>query len=180
MSSYGYVQLFLLGLLCTGAISAATATCTIPQGESNIDVNQVYGDWFLGESHGVVDFEEDRSHCHTISLRKINENTLEFTATFSGRALSKNFTKGTAENAAIWKTEGEDRSGRFIYLSTDGTALALVICIPSQTEPISLLVSKQLPISSEKKGEFHLAVEQAGLSGHDTSTWESGATCPSA
>ncbi|XP_067003852.1 uncharacterized protein [Anabrus simplex] len=181
MSPYGYVQFFLLGLLCTGAVSAETATCTNPRAQSNIDMNQVYGDWFLGKAHGPATLTEDKSQCYTITLTKFNETTLEITSTYPGQTLRKVFTIENSENPGTWQAAGEERTVQVIYLSTDFTIMAIAGCIPNHAEPVCILISKQLPISSEKIEEVLHAVEHAGMSGHHHHfTWESEATCPSA
>ncbi|XP_068084059.1 uncharacterized protein [Anabrus simplex] len=178
MSPYGYVQLFLFGLLCTGAVSAETANCSYLQAQSNIDMNQVYGDWFLGKAKNSANLT--KSQCFPISIKKSDETTFDVTANYSEFILHQRYTIKSTENAGTWQAADGDRSELVIFLSTDGSIMALANCVPNPAEFGYILLSKHLPITSEKIEEFRLAVENAGISGQHLFTWESEAVCPSA
>ncbi|XP_067004802.2 uncharacterized protein [Anabrus simplex] len=176
MALHCHAQLFLFGVLCIGAVIAENVTCTDPQALSDIDLDKVYGDWFVGKAHGPVRFTNDRSHCYITSFIKINGTTLEATAEMDGVTTSRIF---TTENAGTWQDTFVDRSIQVIYLSADGTTLALAFCVPSYAEPGLLLLSKVLPISPDKIAEVNQAKEIAGVSVHDHRfKWDSEATCP--
>ncbi|XP_067004704.2 uncharacterized protein [Anabrus simplex] len=178
MSQCSYVQLFLLGLLCTGALSAPTATCTEPRAQSNIDINQLYGDWFLGKSSKEGYWNE--TQCYRMSVNKVDETTLEASIIYNGIKHAQTFTIVNTENAGTWQIPDSNRTLQVIYLSEDRTTMALCGCEAHHAEPASILLSKQLPVSLEKTEEFRLALELAGMSGDHQFVWESQATCSSA
>ncbi|XP_067004786.2 uncharacterized protein [Anabrus simplex] len=180
MSPSVYIQLFLCSLLCSGAISAENATCTNPRAQSNVDMNQVYSDWFVGQVNMPANATLPKTRCFTVSVKKMNESTLEVSMKIHEEIRRHVFSIGNAENAGTWQDINEDRTVQVIYLSADGTTMALACCVENRVEPLCILMSKQLPISSGKKEEVLQAVENAGITGsHCQFTWISEATCPS-
>ncbi|XP_067004787.2 uncharacterized protein [Anabrus simplex] len=181
MASYGYVQLFLFGLLCIGAASVGISACPTIRALSDLDINKLYGDWFVGKIVGLGNYEEDKSRCFGSSITKINETTLQFGVDDSG---PETYTIESSENAGTWR-DVDIKSlvpvMDVIYLSADRSTMELAFCIKNQTAPGLLLLSKQLPLSSEKKAELLHAEEIAGVQESIYSfKWESEATCPSA
>ncbi|XP_067004789.2 uncharacterized protein [Anabrus simplex] len=176
MASNGYVQLFLFGLLWIGAASAEISTCVTPPGISGHDINKVYGDWFVGRICGPNNIKLDKSACLGISIKKINETTLEIETPAKLPS-----TIDISENAGTWRFVDENRTSQVIYLSEDGSAMELAFCINNQTIPGLILISRQLPLSPEKKAEVLHAEEIAGVPEHNhLFKWESEATCQSA
>ncbi|XP_067004800.2 uncharacterized protein [Anabrus simplex] len=181
MAPYGYVQLFLFGVLCIGAVIAENATCTNPRALNDIDMDKVYGDWFVGKWYGPFNFTYDRSRCFSLNITKVNETTFEMIMETPSTPSSKIFTIEDSENAGIWFDVDIHRTVQVIYQSADGTAMALAFCVENETDPALTLLSKQVPVSPEKIAEFLHAQETAGMLGHNHRfKWDSGATCPSA
>ncbi|XP_067004782.2 uncharacterized protein [Anabrus simplex] len=179
MASYGYIQLFLFGLLCIGAASAESSTCTTPRALSGLDINKVYGDWFLEKRYGPDNMTLDKSLCVALSIKKINETTLEAALQIGNDTSGGTFTIENPENSGTWR-DG-DHTFKVIYLSADASVMEIAKCIENQTAPGLLLLSKHLPISPEKKAEVLHAEEIAGVTEHiHYFKWESEATCPSA
>ncbi|XP_067004803.2 uncharacterized protein [Anabrus simplex] len=141
-------------------------------------MNQVYGNWFLGKAKNSNDM--DKSKCFPITINKFDESTFEVTANYTEYILRQEYTIKNTENAGTWQGADGTRIDLVIYLSTDGTTMALANCLQSFGELGYALLSKRLPITSEKIEEFRLAVENAGMSGQNLFTWESKAACPSA
>ncbi|XP_067004300.2 uncharacterized protein [Anabrus simplex] len=177
MASHGYVQLFLFGLLCIGAASAESSTCTLPRGPSGLDINKVYGDWFVGHIHGPANYTVDKHRCLGSSIKKINETALQIELDVTA---SNTLTIENSENPGAWHDLDEDSGVQVIYLSADGSAMELAFCIKNQTAPGLLLLSKQLPLSSGIRAEIVHAEETAGVGENiNFFTWDSEATCPS-
>ncbi|XP_067004804.2 uncharacterized protein [Anabrus simplex] len=177
MSPCCYVQLFLFGLLSTGAVSAPTGECTNLRALSNIHLNQVCGDWFCGKSNRHVPM--DKSTCLRILLHKVDETTVAISLVLNETSLRQEYTTEDAENAGTLQMAGGNSTVQVIYMSEDGTAMGIASCVPHQAKPSVSLLSKQIPISSEKEDELRIALEQAGLSGDTEFVWESEATCSS-
>ncbi|XP_067004788.2 uncharacterized protein [Anabrus simplex] len=179
MASYDYVQLFLFGLLCIGAASAETSSPTI-RALTDFDINKVYGDWFLGKMCGPDNNTLDKSACFRMSIKKINETNLQIVITTTPPERPETINIDISENAGTWRYVDGNRISQVIYLSEDGSAMELATGIKDQTVPGLLLLSKQLPLSPEKKAEVLHAEEIAGVPEHiHFSKWESEATCPS-
>ncbi|XP_067004792.2 uncharacterized protein [Anabrus simplex] len=181
MASYGYVQLFLFGLLCIGAASAENSTCTTPRALSGLNINKVYGDWFLGKWYGPNNMTLGKSLCLGTRMKKFNETTFEAILDVHNETAAQTFTIENSENAGTWLDVGADNTVQVIYLSADVSVMELAYCTKNETEHGLILLSKQLPISPEKKAEVLHAEEIAGVSEHiHFFKWESEATCPSA
>ncbi|XP_067004785.2 uncharacterized protein [Anabrus simplex] len=180
MSPYGYVQLFLFGLFCTCAVSDETETCRDPIPQTNIDMDKLYGDWFLGMTNTLIGRTLNKSQCQPQSMKKINETTFELISIYNGKTWSRVYSVENASNAGTWHYVGTNITEKVIYLSDDGTIMVMAACVPSYSEPVCNLFSKYLPFPSKVYEEVLDAMEVAGIYlPHCYFRSVSEATCPS-